>query len=196
MIYPRTLVERLLFVFISRWILRLRLKSFGKNSFVSPFVEILGPNHVSIGSRVNIRHDTCLLAIERYAGVAHAPSISVGDGTYIGQYCTVSCINHVHIGADVTFGDNVYVADSAHGFSPPDRHVMDQPLVKGSITIGDRAWLGKNTVVTHNVTIGEGAVVGANSFVNRDVPPYTIVAGNPAVPVKRYDFEKAQWVKV
>jgi acetyltransferase-like isoleucine patch superfamily enzyme len=45
------------------------------------------------------------------------------------------------------------------------------------------------------VTIGEGSIVGANSLVARDVPPFTLVAGNPAVPVKRFDAATRKWVK-
>lgn len=191
----RPIFERLLFEWVGKFILRRKLKSFGAGSFVSPFTDILGIQHISIGSGVHVCHDTRLLAIDTYAGETHSPELSIGDGTFIGHWCVISCTSSVRIGANVTLGDNVYVADAAHGFADVGEHVMSQPLVKGSITIGDRAWLGKNCVVTHNLTIGENAVVGANSFVNRDVPPYTIVAGNPAVPIKRYDHEKSAWVK-
>jgi acetyltransferase-like isoleucine patch superfamily enzyme len=190
--------EHLIFRLIGRRLLRRRLKSFGEGSFVSPFTEILGIEHISVGRNVHICHDTRLLALEHYAGVQHAspPSLSIGDGTFIGHWCVLSCMNSIRIGSEVTLGDNVYVADSSHGFENVHEHIMKQPLVKGSITIGDRAWLGKNAVVTHNLTIGENAIVGANSFVNRDVPPFTMVAGSPAVPIKRYDFDRAGWVSI
>jgi acetyltransferase-like isoleucine patch superfamily enzyme len=136
-----------------------------------------------------------LMAIDCFAGVAHSPRLSIGDGTYIGRYCTLSCVKELSVGRDVTFGDNVYVADSSHGFSEVGKHVMAQPLVEGAVRIGDRAWLGKNSVVTGTVTIGENAIVAANSFVARDVPAYTMVAGSPAVPVKRFDASKSEWVK-
>lgn len=196
MIYHhRQTFEDLIFRLFGKFILRRRLKTFGEGGFVSPFTDIVGIGNISIGSRVYIGHDTRLLAIDSYAGTPYKPDLFIGDGTYIGHWCVLSCINRLRIGADVTLGDNVYIADSSHAFSNLNESAIRQPLITGSITIGDRAWLGKNSVVTHNVTIGNNAVVGANSFVNRDVAPYTIVAGNPAIPIKRYDFATSAWVK-
>lgn len=192
----RSVVETLLFRWIGRFLLRRNLKAFGEGSFISPYTDFLGMKYISVGARVHVCHDTRLAALDEYAGVRHTPDLTIGDGTFIGHWCVISCIHRVHIGADVTLGDNVYVADSSHGFSDVERHVMAQPLVPGSITIGDRAWLGKNCVVTSNLTIGANAIIAANSFVNRSVPPYTIVAGNPAVPIKRYDLERKEWVRI
>jgi acetyltransferase-like isoleucine patch superfamily enzyme len=54
-------------------------------------------------------------------------------------------------------------------------------MVKGGdVMIGSRAWIGYRAIILPGVTIGEGAVVAAGAVVSRDVPPYTVVAGNPA----------------
>ena len=65
----------------------------------------------------------------------------------------------------------------------------DLPL-KGDTIVGNDVWIGQNAVILPGVHIGDGAIIGANSVVGSDVPPYTIVAGNPARMIrKRFDDE-------
>ena len=67
-----------------------------------------------------------------------------------------------------------------------DSHCIDgnNGKVKAPIIIGDHVWIGKNVTVLKGVTIGSGAVIGAGSVVTKDVPSNTVVAGNPAKPIK------------
>lgn len=58
---------------------------------------------------------------------------------------------------------------------------------KGPIVVEDDVWIGMDTIILSGVRIGKGAVIGAGSVVTRDIPPYAIAAGNPAV-VKKYRF--------
>ena len=65
----------------------------------------------------------------------------------------------------------------------------DMPY-KGDTVIGNDVWIGQNAVILPGVHIGDGAIIGLNSVVAGDVPPYTIVAGNPAKKIrKRFDDE-------
>lgn len=61
----------------------------------------------------------------------------------------------------------------------------DHHATRGHVTIGHDVWIGSQAMILSGVTIGHGAVVAARSVVTRDVPPYSIVAGNPARPVKQ-----------
>ena len=56
---------------------------------------------------------------------------------------------------------------------------------KGDIVIGNDVWIGYEAVIMVGVTIGDGAVIGARAVVTKDVPPYTIVGGVPAKPIRR-----------
>ena len=65
----------------------------------------------------------------------------------------------------------------------------DMPF-KGDTVIGNDVWIGQNATILPGVQIGDGAIIGANSVVGSDIEPYTIVAGNPAKPIrKRFDDE-------
>lgn len=104
---------------------------------------------------------------------AYVSSIYIGFGTMLAPCCALYAYDH---GLD------------------PDRLIREQPLKsRGGIHIGKEAWLGYGSIVLDGVTIGDGAVVGAGSVVTRDVPEYSIAAGNPARVVKhRKDLKSSK----
>lgn len=111
----------------------------------------------------------------------------------------ISAVNSVVIGAGVLTAPNVYIADHNHEYEDINVPIYAQGVRcrKGDrVEIGDGSWIGKNAVIVGNVRIGRNCVVGANSLVNKDVPDYCVVAGSPAVIVKRYDKDRGQWVRV
>lgn len=89
--------------------------------------------------------------------------ITVGDRALIGPNCNIICTNHALDAEERLKG----------GF-------CDKPVV-----IGDKTWLGANVTVLPGVTIGEGAVIGAGSVITKDIPPYTVAAGNPCRVIKQ-----------
>jgi chloramphenicol O-acetyltransferase type B len=102
-----------------------------------------------------------------------------GGGSFrMGAYCSVARGAKVLLGGEhhsdwvTTFPFNV-LWDSA-------RHISDHPSSKGDVVIGNDVWICTEALITSGVTIHDGAVVGARAVVTKDVPPYAIVAGNPA----------------
>jgi acetyltransferase-like isoleucine patch superfamily enzyme len=73
-----------------------------------------------------------------------------------------------------------------------DRIEPDDPMQSKPIRIGNAAWIGFESIVLPGVTIGDGSIVGARSVVAEDVPPYSIVAGNPARVVRRLEPGEAR----
>ncbi|MCD7059873.1 acyltransferase [Pelagibacterium sp. HS1C4-1] len=106
-----------------------------------------------------------------------------------GAHCTVNAF--ACIAGKVRCGDHVRIASHAsilgfnHGFEDPDTPIHKQPHESLGITIGDDVWVGANAVIVDGVTIGQGAVIAAGATVTRDVPPYTIVGGVPAKPIRK-----------
>lgn len=104
----------------------------------------------------------------------------------IGKYCSIA--------AGVTFilgGEHRSDWVSTYPFSEffdEGRAIKGHPASKGDIVIGNDVWVGQNATILSGVNIGSGAIIGACAVVSKDVPPYTIMAGNPARQVRaRFD---------
>lgn len=121
-------------------------------------------------------------------------SVKIGARVFVGASNLV-CAREIEIGDDVLISWGCTIVDhNSHSLAWPGRArdvenwflgAKDWSAVKAApIKIGSKAWLGFNVSVLKGVTIGEGAVVGACSVVTRDVPPYTVVAGNPAKVIR------------
>lgn len=73
------------------------------------------------------------------------------------------------------------------------KDIPGHPKTKGNVQIGNDVWIATEAIIMSGVTIGDGAVIGARAVVTKDVPPYTIVAGNPAAIIKkRFDDKTIQ----
>ncbi|MFZ5502753.1 MAG: acyltransferase [Pseudomonadota bacterium] len=116
--------------------------------------------------------------------------VLIGDRTFIG-ISSIVCAEKIEIGNDVLISWGCTIVD--HNSHATDWTSRKNDVVAwgqgkkdwSSVTIkpvkiSDRVWIGLNAIILKGVTIGEGAIVGAGSVVTKDVPPYTIVAGNPA----------------
>ena len=103
--------------------------------------------------------------------------IGIGRNVFINQNCTIYDLGGVDIGDDVMIGPNVSIITSGHPIEPSRRH---ECVVAKPIRIERNVWIGAGATIIGGVTVGENAVVGAGSVVTRDVPPNTLVGGNPA----------------
>ncbi len=194
-LFERIRFERLLGIPYG-WVYRMLFRRMGSGTVVSPFIQCVGLDRVSLGDRSRISRNTRLLALKAYRSQLFDPQINIGDNVSIGFGCTLSCVNSIEISDDVTIGDNVYIADSHHDYRDIKNGILDQPLLPGQVFIGRGAWVGYGAFISGNISLGEHSVVGANSVVTSAVPAYTVVAGAPAKPVKRYSHELGEWVKI
>lgn len=115
----------------------------------------------------------------------------IGDKLIIGKFCQIGAgVEFVMNGANHQM--NAVSTYPFYIFGSWDQSVPskeDLPF-KGDTVVGNDVWIGQNSTILPGVHIGDGAIIGLNSVVTRDVPPYTIVAGNPAKAVrKRFDDE-------
>jgi virginiamycin A acetyltransferase len=110
------------------------------------------------------------------------------DKLVIGKFCSIAC------GAKFLFNSANHTLSSLSTYPFPiffeewgldRRAVADAWDNKGDIVVGSDVWIGYEAVILAGVTIGDGAVIGARAVVTKDVPPYTIVGGVPARPIRR-----------
>lgn len=116
-----------------------------------------------------------------------------GDKLVIGKFCALASgvrfimgpANH-RMGSVSTYPFNVFGGAWSEN-TPP--HLSQLPF-KGDTVVGNDVWIGRKSIIMPGVKIGDGAVIAAYSVVAKDVPPYTIVGGNPAAVIrKRFDEE-------
>jgi len=124
-------------------------------------------------------------------GAQNIEIYSWNEGTQcnIGKYCSISGHILIYLGGNHrTDWVSTYPFGHIHQDVFPSFDGYGHPATKGDVNIGNDVWIGTHSTIMSGVTIGDGAVIANNSVVTKDVPPYTIVGGNPAKIIKqRFD---------
>jgi acetyltransferase-like isoleucine patch superfamily enzyme len=108
---------------------------------------------------------------------AGGDEIRVGRNVFINQNCTFYDLGGLDIGDDVMIGPNVSIITTGHPLDPSQRRSM---TIGKRIVIERNVWIATGATIIGGVTVGENSVVAAGSVVTKDVPPNSLVAGNPA----------------
>lgn len=171
-----------------RWFLNPFLHKKGKGATIRrrTRIDVLPFNQFTMGTRAVIE-DFCTI------------NNGVGD-VYIGDYSLVGMSNvligPVHIGRNVIMAQNIVASGLNHTYTDIDLPIHAQKVTTGKITIEDDCWIAANVVITAGVTIGKHSVVAGGSVVTKDIPPYSVAAGNPAKVIKRYNAASGEWERV
>ena len=103
--------------------------------------------------------------------------IHVGKNFFANYNCTIIDVAKVIIGDNCQMAPNVAIYTAGHPVHPDTRNTAYE--YGKEVRIGDNVWIGGNTVICPGVTIGDCCVIGAGSVVTKDIPSWTIAAGNP-----------------
>ena len=152
----------------------------------------IGPN-VSLGENV------------RFVGFANLYGCTIGDDVLIGPFVEIQCDvvigarvklqSHTFVCSGVTIEDEAFIGHGVMFVNDlfPRATTRDGKIKRAddwkceTILVGRRASIGSNATIVGSVTIGEEAIVGAGAVVTKDVPPRTVVAGNPARIIRKLD---------
>lgn len=191
-------VARKLFREMEREQLRWAIQSFLDGAVVGSGCRLTGRAWcVNSGPKANIRigdHVICrgLVRSEDF----HPGEIIIGDEVYLGDDTILSSAERIKIGRGTMLAHGVHVFDNDSHPLHADLRERDRriavgiesgprdDIVSAPIEIGEDAWIGFNSIILKGVRIGRGSVIAAGSVVTADVPPDTIVAGNPARVVR------------
>jgi acetyltransferase-like isoleucine patch superfamily enzyme len=110
--------------------------------------------------------------------------IRIGSRSLIGEACVLRGQGGITIGDDVYLAPLVQMLAVNHVYHDTTRPISHQGITTQGIVVEDGAWIGGGAIILDGVRIGRNAVVGAGAVVTKDVPAYTIVAGNPARVVR------------
>jgi len=150
---------------------------------------------IIIGKNTHIRGELLIFAFDG--------KISIGNDCYIGEGTKIWSAENIVIGNNVLISHQVNIIDTdSHEINYKERelsfyeltsnlHILKKRNIKAApIYLEDNAWISYNVSILKGVTIGRGAIVGAGSVVTHDVPPFTIVGGNPAKFISKINNEE------
>lgn len=134
---------------------RKQFKECGKDLRISHHVTLYNPHKMIVGNRV---------FIASYAHINAGGGLSIGDNCAIAHYAKIFSVNH-DLDNDQVFWH--------HAWKPTE-----------PIKIGKDVWIGSAAIVLPGVAIGDGSIIGAGAVVAKDIPPYSLVVGNPAKVIR------------
>jgi maltose O-acetyltransferase len=132
--------------------------------------------------------------------------IEVGENFFANYNTCMLDTGKIVIGDNCFLAPNVSIYTAGHPLHPDSRNSMYE--YGADVTIGDNVWIGGNTVICPGVTIGNHCVIGAGSVVTKDVPDWSLAAGNPCRVIrkiteedrryyyKRKEFDEEAWMDI
>ena len=146
---------------------------------------------IKIGTNTHIRGEIFIFG--------HGGEVEIGKLCYIGENTRISSAGKISIGNNVLIAHAVNIIDNnSHPTDFLERRLHFLEIITNghpkkiflnekNLTIEDDVWIGFGATILKGVTIGKGAIIAACSVVTKDVPPFSVVAGNPAKVVKILD---------
>ena len=154
------------------------------------------PRCIFVGKNVNVNANCRIEGVYKYNKVFFSPKIELHDGCSIEQNLHLTCAQNVIIGKNTSIAANVTITDINHPYENVLIPIEQQDIKVASVMIKSDCKVYNNSIILPGVTIGCHCVIGANSVVTKDIPDYCVAVGAPARVVKKYDFEKKEWIRV
>ncbi len=157
----------------------------GRNFIAQDNCEINGLSEKGLrfGDKVTVGSYSIIRPTNLYGGPPGV-GLKIGNNSSIGPYSYIGCSGYIEIGNNVMISPRVSIYSENHVFDDATIPMIEQGVSRSFVIIEDDCWIASNSVILAGVRIGTGSVVGAGSIVTKDIPPFSIVAGNPAQIIK------------
>lgn len=172
---------------------KLKFKSLGHNSFFKKPL-LLTHSFIRVYDNVFVHYNARIEGVSSYAGIDYNPEIILDNNCSIQQNIHITCAERIYIGKDTAIASNVTITDIHHPYDDILTPIEQQQLVVAAVSIGAGCKIYNNAVILPGTTIGTHCTVGANSVVSGIIPDYCVVVGLPGKIIKRYNFDKKQWM--
>lgn len=179
---------------MTRWYYRWFLLYCGKNNHVGrPFYWT--PEFISLGDDVSILPGCRMEGISVYAGKKYTPEIVIEAGVSFQQRCHITAAGRLVLGAGAAILFDVVITDIDHEYQAIGCNILHQPITVSETYIGEYCFIGSGSKILAGTRLGRQCIVGANSVVRGIFPDFSVVAGAPAVIVKRFNPISGIWDK-
>lgn len=139
-------------------------------------IKIVKSGKISIGENCFIHQSSMIMT---YGG-----DITLGNNVSVNPYTILYGHGGLKIGNFVRIAAHTVIIPSNHNFERTDIPIFRQGHTSKGITIEDDVWIGTHVTILDGVKIGQGSIIGAGAVVNKDIPPYSIVVGNPGKVIR------------
>ena len=173
-------------VFVCEPLFKAYCTKYGKNVHTGVFLHwVQGRGDIILGDNVTIDGKCSFGFATRFSD---HPTLIIGDNTGVGHGAGFTVAKRIEIGKHCRIGSGTWMLDSpGHPAEPVSRMAGAPPSEEAvkPVVIEDNVWVGAGSTIMPGVRIGEGSIVSASSVVISNVPPYTLVGGNPARIIQR-----------
>ncbi|WP_372384724.1 DapH/DapD/GlmU-related protein [Vibrio sp. BS-M-Sm-2] len=163
-------------------------------------VSVRGKNNIDFGLSLTTgrycRLDTFSTTNSRESVLVFGENCQINDSVHIAGAKSITLGNNVLIASRVFITDHQHGSYSNQEQSSAFELALERRLHSKPVIIEDNVWIGEGAVILPGVKIGRNSVIGANSVVTKSVNENTIVAGNPARPIKYFDIDSEQWLAI
>lgn len=173
------------------------LKKGIKRFVIGSRIQINSFKYLSISEGLNLGKDSRFMFVSEYHGGKYNPLLKIGKNVCIGNRFTILCAEPIIIEDNCLLASDVLITSENHGINPEiSLSYSELPLTGECVKIGKGTWIGEKVSILPGVEIGEKCIIATGAVVTHSCPAYCMMAGVPARIIKRYDFDKHEWIKL